>query len=399
MNKKTILWILALLVLVSQSFALGIAPGHKDVVFEPNMQFREKMKITNNDQARFTAVLYAQGELAEYIEFEQVSVDFSDGAREKYVYYNMKLPESFDKKGLHQADIVVRSVPLEQDSDGIGVSASVAVISKLNIMVPYTGKYVEIELFSPHFESGKQSNFAVEVKNLGTEDVLQAQAIIDIYGPLNEKIDTVYSDIVKIDSKDKELLIAKWTPTVPTGSYYAVATVVYDEFNIQDRRDFAIGTLTIDVVDVSVTDFTLGGIAQFDILLSSNWNLPVNEVYAETTIKDEVGKSYAKFKTASVNIPAFGKQRVESYWDTTTVGPGKYKMDITLNYLDQKTERIFDILVSLDAIQASPVGQLIGAQKVESADLDLENIVFILAFLVVLLIAFNIFIYLKKLKK
>lgn len=399
MNRKTILWIIVLLVFASNAFALGIAPGHQDITFEPNSNHRVKLKITNNDQAQFTAVLYAQGELAEYITFEQASVDFSDGAREKYVYYSVDLPASFDKQGLHQADIVVRAMPLESDSKGIGVSASVAVISKLNIIVPYSGKYAEITLFSPNFEIGKPSNFAVEVRNLGTEDILKAQAIIDIYGPLNNKIDTVYSDIVPITSKDKELLVVKWTPTLSPGSYYAVATVVYDEFNVQDVQNFALGTMMVEVVDISVKDFTLGGIAQFDILISNNWNLPVNEVYAETTVKDNTGKTYAKFKTASVDLPAFGKQRVESYWDTATVGPGEYQMEIDLNYLDQKSKNIFDILVSLDGIQTSPVGQLIRADSIDSAELDLTNIIYILAFLVVMLIGFNVFIYFKKIKK
>lgn len=387
------------LVLVSQSLALGVAPGHEDIVFAPNGEHRVKLKIINNDNNDLRVVLYAEGELAEFVTFDDLTMDIRADEKESFTYYTLKLPEKFDKQGLHSANIVVRQIPLEKEGEGISMAASVAIIHKLNVMVPYSGKYVEITLFSPNFEVGKQSNFAVEVRNLGTDDILQAQAIVDIYGPLNNKLDTVYSDIQPIAAKDKKILVAKWIPALGAGSYYAVATVVYDELNVKDEAQFNIGTMIIDVVDVSVTDFKLGGIAKFDILFSSNWNIPVEGVYAETTITDESGKVYTKFKTADVDMPAFGKERVDAYWDTATVGPGKYKMNVLLNYLDKTSEKLFEIIVSMDKIQASPVGKLITPIQEDGEELKITSLVYILAFLVVSLIIFNVYMYFKKFRK
>jgi len=68
-----------------------------------------------------------------------------------------------------------------------------------------------------------------------------------------------------------------------------------------------------------------------------------------------------------------------------------------LNYLGQKTEKIFDIMVEYDKITASLVGKVIAAEEEEKPAV-LKSI-YILIFLVVILIIFNIVIYFRKIKK
>jgi len=396
MKLKPILLIIVILVLANQTYALGIAPSHSDVIFEPALEKTIQLKVINNAHKDFDAVVYAEGALAEYIMIDEPMIKLTKDQDSKIISYKINLPKSLEKQGLHEASIVIREIP-KTTKGGTTVTANVAVVSKLNVMVPYKGKYAEIKLFVTDFKQNKESNFAVEVRNLGTKDILEAKAIIDIYGPLNNKLATVTSNKASVKSKDKEILIAKWIPELGPGSYHAVATLIYDELNTKDEKSFTIGTLELGIVSISVTDFRLGGIAKFDILVENNWNTEIQGAYAETTVKDDNGKIYTQFKTASADIPAFGKQELNAYWDTAKVIPGAYKFDIVLNYLGQKTEKIFDIMVEYDKITASLVGKAIAVGEEEKP--ALVKSVYILIFLVVILIIFNVVIYFKKIKR
>ncbi len=396
MKLKPILLIIVILILASQTYALGIAPSHVDVIFEPSLEKTIQLKVINNAHKDFDAVVYAEGALAEYITIENPTISLSKDEDSKIISYKVNLPKKLKTQGMHEAKVVVREIPKTTKGETT-ITASLAVVSKLKVMVPYKGKYAEIKLFVTDFKKDKESNFAVEVRNLGTEDILEAYAIINIYDPLNNKLVATTSNKAKINSKDKEILIAKWTPKIGSGNYRAVATLMYDGLNTRDEKSFTIGTFELDIASISVTDFTLGGIAKFNIVVGNEWNEDIPNVFAETTVKDDKGRIYTQFKTASVDIPAFGSQELNAYWDTAKVIPGAYKFGIVLNYLGQKTERIFDIMVEYDKITASLVGRVIAAEEEEKPAV-LKSI-YILIFLVVILIIFNIVIYFRKIKK
>ncbi len=396
MKLKPILLIIVMLVLINHAYALGIAPSHSDVIFEPGLEKTIQLKIINNVHKDFDAVIYAEGELAEYIIIENPTSSLSKDEDSKIISYKIKLPQSFEKQGLHEARVVVREIP-KKTKGGTTITATVAVVSKLKVMVPYSGKYAEIKLFVTNFKQDKESNFAIEVKNLGTQDILEAYAIVNIYDPSNNKVATITSNKASIKSKDKDILIARWTPDLGPGNYRAVATLMYDSLNTRDEKPFTIGTFALDIISISVNNFKLGGIAKFDILVENKWNEEVPNVFAETSVKDDKGKIYTQFKTASADIPAFGSQELNAYWDTAKVIPEAYKFDIVLSYLGQKTEKVFDIMVDHDKITASLVGQVIGVEE-EEKPVVLKSI-YILIFLVVILIIFNVFVYFKKIKK
>ncbi len=396
MKLKPILLMIVMIVLANQTYALGIAPSSSDVIFEPRLEKTIQLKVINNIHQDFDAVVYAEGTLAEYITIENPTISLSKDQDSKIISYRLNLPKKLKKQGIHEAKIVVREIP-KKTKGGTTITTAVAVVSKLKVIVPYKGKYAEIKLFVTNFKQNKESNFAVEVINLGTQDILEAKAVIDIYGPLNNKLETITSDKTSVKSKDKEILTVKWTPRLGSGSYHAVATLLYDDLNTKDEKSFTIGKLKLDIVSISVTGFKLGGIAKFDILVENDWNMEIPGVYAETTVKDDNGKIYTQFKTASADIPDFGKQELNAYWDTAKVIPGAYKFDIILNYLNQKTEKVFDIIVEYDKITATLVGKVISAEEEEKP--ALVKSVYILIFLVVILIIFNIFIYFKKIRK
>lgn len=387
-----IILLLITIIISSNVLALGVAPSSTELVFSPNSEHVVDLAILNNDQRDITVVIYAEGELAEYVFISEPLIDISSSQAKRKTQYTINMPASIEKQGLHETNIVVREIPRTAEGE-TAVSASLAIISKIKLFVPYTGKYAEIKLMAPHFELNKENNFAVEVNNLGTEKILTGYVVIDIYGPLNNKIKTLISKEFSLDSKQKTVVIVPWTPDIGSGQYIAEATLVYDELNIKDSKAFTLGELSVSIESISVENFRLGGIAKFDILVANNWNTPIPDVYAETTIKDKEGAEYLRFKTASIDVPAFGREKLEAYWDTERIVPDDYKLDIILNYLAKTSRKLFDIKVEQNRILISAAAVAPGAQA------TIMRVVYILIILVVILIIINALMFLRSRKK
>ena len=113
MKLKPILLIIVMIVLANQIYALGIAPSHVDVIFEPALEKTIQLKVINNDYKDFDAVVYAEGALAEYITINEPMIKLTKDQDSKIISYNIKLPQSLEKQGLHEARIIVREIPKE----------------------------------------------------------------------------------------------------------------------------------------------------------------------------------------------------------------------------------------------------------------------------------------------
>lgn len=394
-SKKLLLSLILMLMIImisSNVFALGVAPSSTEVMFSPNSQHIVDLAIINNDRKDMTVVIYAEGELEQYISIPEPLIQIKSSEAKRKTKYIINMPASLEKQGWHETNIVVREIPSMAGGE-TAVSASLAIISKLRLFVPYTGKYAEIKLMAPHFELNKPKNFAVEVNNLGTEKILTAYVVTDIYGPLNNKVKTLVSEEFSLESKLKKVVVVPWTPDIPTGEYMAEATLVYDELNTKDKKTFTLGELSVEIVSISVEEFRLGGIARFDILVANNWNTPIPDVHAITTVTDDAGKEYVRFKTASVNIPAFGREKLQAYWDTERVIPGPYELDIVLSYLGKTSQKLFDIKVEQNRILVS------AAAVAPAAQTTIMRIVYILIILVAILIVINVLMFLRTKKK
>ena len=129
------------------------------------------------------------------------------------------------------------------------------------------------------------SIFIIPVLSLGEENINKASATIDILGPTNEKLATVKTDEKAVESKNRRDLTAKWKADVNPGVYHAVAVVNYDGKLVRVEKNFGVGNLLIDVVDVKVKNFKLGGIAKFEISLENKWNQKIDWKWRFIVIK------------------------------------------------------------------------------------------------------------------
>ncbi len=388
---KRLTYLFMFLVLMSSAYSIGVIPAYKDVIFEPNKTITMQLKIENDEELDKKISLSVEGELSEYIQFSETDIMIK-GKDSKIISYNLAFPETA-KQGNNQVRIIIDSVS-DETSDSM-INSEISIVSKLNIKVPYKGQYAEITLYVPNLQDQQSSNFAIQVKNLGTGNIVDGKVIIDIYGPMNDKLITLTGDAPLIEPKDIGFVYINWNPSLNPGKYFAKATFVYNGKNAYDQKPFFIGSSEITIDAITVDKFTLGGTAAFDIILSNNWNEKIDDVYADVEIKDKQENTLAISKTSTEDIDPFGKQVLKAYWNTEHTEQGEYLLEITLNYLDKQTKKVFDIYVGLDEIVTSATGRIIDTTKPEKIPTSIT----ILTILVAVLVIINIVLLRIKLRK
>jgi hypothetical protein len=155
--------------------------------------------------------------------------------------------------------------------------------------------------------------------------------------------------------------------------------------------------MLIDLLEISVKDFKLGGIAKFDLLAQSKWNQPISGVYAHLIVNDQKGDKVADFKSASLDMAAFEKAHMFAYWDTEGINEGDYITKVAINYGDRVTEREVNTKVGLNSI-STEIGGLSSGAITASGDLSSQYPIILL---VAVLVAINFawFLYFRKRKK
>ena len=394
MNKSIIILALALILIITHVSAIGITPGSTKINFEPNKEQEVNFKILNNEKKDMKVFLNIEGDLAQYVTLSNILVDFKAIEESKSFTYKIKMPGELEKPGTHTAKIIALELPPKAESQGNYIGARIGVVSRLEVQVPYPGKYAEAELLISEAEVSKPTLFIVKIYNHGQENIEKARASIDILGPTNELITTIETDEISVKSKDIKEISAKHIFENP-GSYNAIARLRYDDKLTRTEKTFSIGKIAIEIKSVEVKNFRLGGIAKFEILVENRWNDLLKNVFTEITMKTKEGSEISKFKSTSIDLPALAQETLLAYWDTENIEQGQYDATIILNYGDgKKTEKQFKADVSIDNIKINLFG---GTARVTTS----TGSIFqgsLISLLVIVLIIINIawFIYFKK---
>lgn len=395
MNKlKLITLAIIFISLTTNAFAIGITPGRIIIDYEPGKEQSGTFKVLNNEQKDMQVLIYLAGELNQTITLYDAIVPFSSIEGEKEFNYDIKLPQEITEPGDHQTQIIAMELPTVEGG-GAYVGATVAVATQVIIRVPYPGKYLKASLEVQSAQPGGEITFIVPLLSLGEQDIAEARAKIDILGPTNEVINSIETNTISIPAKTKKELAAKWKADVNPGNYHAVATVFYDGKSARAEKTFSIGNLFIEVVDIKVSEFTLGGIAKFNIVAENKWNDMIRDVFAEMIISDEAGAEVARFKSASVDFPALKKEELITYWDTKGIKEGKYNAKVILHYAGKTSEKNLKTTITLNAIRFEELG---GTARVVSEEGEGLSKNTWLAILVIVLIGINIswFFYIRK---
>lgn len=417
MKRAIFIWILMLVFLVatlSQVQALGVAPSRKVIDYTPGEQ-TYTARIINTNHKEMHLALYPKGELAKYVTLEKDIVHMDATESEKTFRYAVNLPNDVSP-GPQTIGIVVIELPdtfadpennlvvsdgvsviFEGKSDDTLVGATLAVIHQLQIDVPYPGDFIEGQLFVSEAQTGDDVVFTMSLNNKGST-AQEAYADIVIKGPTNEELAKVKTNTVVLPASGEGKAIAVWTSTLPAGTYAVEATLHYAGKFVKLNKIMSLGNKFIDVTNVEVKNFRLGGIAQFDVFLENKWNEQISGVYGELEILDASGNRLSKFNTLNTDIDPYGEATINGYWDTTGVDIGTYDVNVILHYAGKTSEKMFQAIVGLDAIE------MVGAQQLAGRVIGQEgggvNLTAILIAVVVLLIIINVgwFMYFKKKK-
>lgn len=253
----------------------------------------------------------------------------------------------------------------------------------MHIYVPYPNKYVDAELNV--VESNGKEVFLVSAINRGKLDIVNIKATIDIYSGSDEKIVTLETNQETLNSLERKELSVEWTPNVNPGRYKAVVTIKYDEQVTSVLKEFNIGEMFLEILEVNVNNFQLGEIAKFEALVENKWSSDLKEVFLNILVYNNDNEIMADFKSPTYDIPGLSQSQMIAYWDTAGVKAGTYDGKLILKYGEKSTDKNVEMKISDDSIEiVGLTGRVIVKGK---GGFNINNILIIL---VVFLIIVNI---------
>jgi len=400
MNKiKLVLsFVLIIVLLAVQASAMGITPGRTTLKYEPGAEQTIEFKIINSEKENFQAFIVVQGELNASIALSEVSFDMSAGEVEHTVSYTFKSPPSLTP-GTRSAEIVVVKLPKKSGSGATFVGAAVGVVTQLNVLVPYPGKYADIDVNVIGPDGNGQVTFLIPVVSRGNLDLVDVRASVDIYTSLNEKVDSVSTGRVSIASGQRNELVGMWdSKKFSSGAYKAIITVLYDEQAVKMEKVFGIGARTLELQQVEVNDFSLGDIAKFELLVENKWNQPITGAFAQMQVFDNDKQVMADFNSANYDIPALSKALMVAFWDTKGVKEGTYDSSVYLKYGENSGQQDLKLKVSTNEINIIGLGYVISQDKKSGSSGSSNSLVTVLVIVIVLLVLVNLawFLVLRK---
>jgi hypothetical protein len=386
--------IIAAAAMSGSALAIGITPGRTTIDFEPGLQEEVQFTILNNDHKDMNVLFYVkEGPLSDIVTLYDNIITMRADEDFKSFKYSISMPDEINEPGMHEVNIIATDLPNTKDYGGAFVGATTAVVTQLMIRVPYPGKYATVEVEVPATKTGEPVNFFIKTRNLGEEDIGSAYAAIDILGPTNELVERLETDEASIGAKSWKEFKVVWERPPNPGIYYASVTLRYDEDNeggmAKARKEFSVGDMFIDVTDIQVRNFRLGGVAKFEIQTESRWNQKIEGVYGNMLIEDSGGNSVADVKTASVDVEPFGREELAAYWETEGVKAGDYTGRFVLHYAGRRTEKELVTHISPNDMQIDILGLGIGAITAEASDTGVFTIDTIILLLLVILVAIN----------
>ncbi|MFH1849774.1 MAG: hypothetical protein ABH879_06325 [archaeon] len=391
MNKNIMLLLAILLVCLPGARSIGVTPGRTTIDFEPDLHKTVSVSVINNENKDFAASIYAKGELAEYVTLSTDQLRFTAEEGTRDFTYEVNLPKKVREPGTHLVEIVVRETGDFKGDDPVSIGAMVAVVSQLQINVPYPGKFLRIRLHITEAQVGKKVQFKIPVSNLGDEGIESARATVIIYDPDGNEVARVDGAPLSLDAKMRSELFIDWLADVGPGMYRAAVVVEYDGQRVVQEGVFLVGDFFLKPLDISVENFRLGAIAKFNILAENVGNIKIADATSRIILNDGEGRSVADIISRPVEIPPLAKREMYAYWDTETVGRGLYEGKVVLSYKDKQAERQIRTQVEEDSIQVEIIGitgRVISAGKPEGGPGTLKIIIGVLVIMNVLWMAY-----------
>jgi len=326
MDKKNLFLVLLIILIVApltQSGSIGVNPAKFNVVyFEPGLEKQFEIHVFSDDPTE-PIEIYFDGDLKDYATAEP---QFFVGSGTSTV--TLPLPISPLKPG--PSVLYIGAIEKRGEEGIIGGIASVRV--PLRVFVPYPGKYLEADFDILDINVGEKTSYRLDISNLGTED-LTVLSTIELYEDDSDG-EVVFSktlEPVDLLSKTSFNLIEEIdTSSLKQGNYFALATISYGDEFLKINRSFRIGHFAVNIEDYDYL-FETGKINAFNVLIKSEWNSVINNVYAFIVITDE-GKVVQEIVTPTINLDPWQRINLTGFFDASNLTSKRYLANINVHY-------------------------------------------------------------------
>lgn len=352
---KVLFGIFIFVILISNVYSLGISPGRTTIEFVPGLEKQVEFQVINTENKDINIALSVEGSLKDYVNVSDEVVSLSKVESSKKFNYSINLPNELPP-GLNTANVMALELPKDINDPGMVLQATVAVITQVYVYVPYPGKYIEASLDVVSKEDTNTINFFIPIVSRGEEEIGNIEALINIYKGQEIVSSFNSSKVFTIKTGERRELTAFWNPDVSDGSYRAVVTIFFDDEIVVIEKEFYVGEENLNLIGISVDDFTLGEVAKIRLLVQNKLSETVLNAYANMKFFDSDLKQLADIRSIEYNISPNSNQEMITYWDTESVEEGLYSSELNLNYNQTLINKNFKVQVNQDSISFSGVG-------------------------------------------
>ena len=92
MKTKSLMWIIAILIMSNTVLAIGLSPARKTEIFVPGETLTYTYYAVNNEYKNMEVQLFANGGLGKYVEFEKETITINENEYMVPFKFTIKLP-------------------------------------------------------------------------------------------------------------------------------------------------------------------------------------------------------------------------------------------------------------------------------------------------------------------
>ena len=183
-----------------------------------------------------------------------VHMDFDEYSKE--ITYKISMPENL-KPGTRQGELYIIQVGKDIEKNSI-VQASLGVVHKLEVQVPFPDQYLQGTIYTQDLEEGKSTTITIGLVNLGQKTLHKVHANILVLDQDEIPVANIETNQISLNAGQKSKLAADWFIDVRPGRYTVQAIILYDDKTYMVKKEIDVGEPLLTIDDFSSNNFKLG---------------------------------------------------------------------------------------------------------------------------------------------
>lgn len=350
MDKKILISIFFLLILLSEVIALGIAPARVETIYSPGKKSTVELTIIENDGIERNMVMYAEGPLSEYITITPTNFKLAKGENKK-IEYSFILPNEIEEFGKQETMIIAKEEVDYTVRDGI-IGAKVAVAHQFWVYVPYPYTYAEskftridnkkIELV----QKGAPLFFDVETINLGSNDTETYVELIILDNGI--ELDRMASEKFMLNKEEVQKITFDWYPkdanALLPGKYELKLITHYEGGQTEINNSFKIGDILVKSTKIEPEKISTNKLSKIKVYLENFWGETIDNVYVIGKLQKKDGALLKTTqKSPSVSLLPWEKANTEIFLEIENYDEGMYELIIETYFNQTNTTENYDL--------------------------------------------------------